>query len=57
MFLKKHQCPPLIHAAVLSSITKQLKIKQAKFAVFLSDFSSSALISPTQVYHQHYFFL
>lgn len=64
MFLRKHQyhsplapSPRHVHAAAISGITKQLKIKQQKkSAFFISDFSSSALISPTQVYHQHYFF-
>lgn len=66
MFLRKHQyhsplapSPNHVHAAAFSGITKQLKIKQQKknLHFFISDFFSSALISPTQVYHQRYFFV
>lgn len=42
-FLRKQQYPPLIcAAAAFMCITKQLKIKQMKYAGFLSEFSPSA---------------
>lgn len=57
-FLRKQQYPPLIHAAAaFMCITKQLKIKQMKYAGFLSEFSPSAPNSPTQVQDQNYCFL